>query len=416
MSTWSRPIFSIIGAACLIAMLAACGGTGSSKTGGRLCIATDFPTSGTDAGVGQPTENGVTLAVKQHHDLGNGYTLDVIHFNDVSPTLGHNDPTTGAQNVQQMLQNKCIIAMVGPLNTGVAASEMPVAAKGGLAMISPSNTNPGLTLRQYAEANGFNFDTLHPAGTKSNYFRIPANDVVQGKVDADYAYNSLNIRKVYVVDDTTPYGKGLADYFIQEFQQALGGTILGRDEITSQDTAKLPSLASTIAGKHPDAVFYGGVTSGGGGLLKAQLVSHGVTVPMVGGDGIATDSAFIKDAGSSADNTYASVAAPDLSTFTAGAQKQFIQDYKAMFNSDPIPYSANAYDAAMIEITAIQNLIKEGKDVTRETVIEGIQHIQYDGVTGHISFDQNGDNAGNKVFSFYAVKNGQWVFDKAVNA
>ncbi len=416
MQKWYRTILYMLGIAGLTVALVACGGgSGGTSKGGRLCIATDVPVSGTDASEGIPAQNGVALAVKQNHDLGNGYTLDVINFNDVSAAVGGPDPNQGAQNVSQMLGNKCIVAMVGPFNSGVAAAEMPVAAKGKLPMISPANTNPGLTLKDYASANGFNFETLHPTGYPENYFRIPANDVTQGKVDADIAYTDLGARKVYVVDDTTPYGKGLADNFVKFFQQS-GGTILGRDEITSKDTAKLPSLASTIAGTHPDAVFYGGITSGGGGLLKAQLVAHNVNVPMVGGDGIAADSAFLKDAGSAAENTYGSVAAPDLSTFTSGPQKQFVDDYKAAFGQDPGPYSANSYDAAMIEITAIKNLIKDGKDVTREAIIDALHSIQYDGVTGHISFDENGDNAGNKVFSIYAVKSGKWTFVKEVKA
>ena len=82
-----------------------------------------------------------------------------------------------------------------------------------------------------------------------------------------------------------------------------------------------------------------------------------------------------------------------------------------------MPYSAAAYDAAMIEITAIKNLIKAGKDVTRAAVRDEVAGISYDGVTGHISFDANGDNSGQKVFSVYGVgADGKWAFAKLVNA
>jgi branched-chain amino acid transport system substrate-binding protein len=96
--------------------------------------------------------------------------------------------------------------------------------------------------------------------------------------------------------------------------------------------------------------------------------------------------------------------APDVSQLTSGAGSKFVSDYKAAFPSGNItPYAAMSYDVAMIEITAIKNVIAAGKQVTRENVRAAVQTISYDGVTGHITFDQNGDNAGQRVFSMYGV-------------
>jgi len=423
MQKWYRSLFYVLGVAALVAILAACGtgggGTGNGLPGGTVCIGTELPVSGTDGSEGQPAENGADLAVKQNADLGSGYKLEVRNFNDVSPQTGVHDGPTGAQNVQQMLGIKCILAFVGPFNSGVAGAEIPVAAGGGLAMISPANTNPGLTLQQYSTQYGFNYASLHPAGKPNVYFRIPANDVTQGTVDADLAYNAapngLGAHKAYLVDDKEPYGVGLPDFFKAEFTKD-GGTVLGRDEITSSGASQLPALAQKIVATHPDVVFYGGVTSNNGGLLKAQLVQAGYTGPYVGGDGIAGDSGYLTQAGAAANGTYGTVAAPDLSTFTSGASAQFVTDYKAQFNADPGPYSANTYDAAKIEIQAIKSVIAAGHNPDRANVLAAIAGIDYTGVTGHIAFDQNGDNSGNKVFSIYAVQGGKWVFVRSVNA
>ncbi len=421
MRNWYRSVFYTLGVVSLVAVLAACGsgngntGSSSNLKAATLCIGTELPTTGTDGSEGQPAENGADLAIMQNATLPDGFKLEVRNFIDDSPQTGIHDGPTGAQNVQQMLTTPCIMSFVGPFNSGVAGAEIPVAAGGGLAMISPANTNPGLTLSQYSTTYGFNYASLHPAGKPNVYFRIPANDVVQGKVDADYTVQTLNAKNVYVVDDTESYGKGLADFFEQEFK-SLGGNELGRDEISSSTTSQLPALVARIVAAKPDAVFYGGVTANGGGLLKAQLVQAGFTGPMVGGDGIAEDSAFLTQAGAGANNTHGTVAAPDLSTFTGSAQVAFVNAYKSQYNADPGPYSANSYDAAMIEITAIKNLINQGTQPTRATVLSAIAKIDYTGVTGHITFDQNGDNAGNKVFSIYEVVNGQWQFVKSVSA
>ncbi len=399
----------------VIAFLAIPKGPGStSQLGGkRLCIASEFPTTGPDAVVGQPSENGVTLAAAARYVLGSGYTLELRHFNDVSPDTGIHSPDQGARNVQQMLQDPCIVGMVGPFNSNVAAAEMPVAARGDLTMVSPSNTNPGLTLPSYATSVGFDYDALHPAGTPNVYFRLTANDVVQGQLDADFTVGDLAARRVYVVEDSEPYGQILADAFARQVERR-GGTVLGRAEIPAASPDLGPTLSIQIAATHPQAVFYDGVTAGGAGPLRAQLAVAGFEGPFVVGDGVTQDGVFLTQAGSAAENTYGTFVAPDLSTFTSATQEQFLSDYQARFTSNPDPYSALAYDAAALLITAIKSLVAAGTAVTRETVRRAVQQIQYTGLTGRLSFDEHGDNSGQRVFSIYTVKNGQWMFFKQV--
>jgi branched-chain amino acid transport system substrate-binding protein len=378
--------------------------------GGTLCLASDLPTSGSDARQGKPVENAVNLAVGQNQNLGDGYTLQAINYDDVSPQTGIHDPPTGAHNVQRMVRNSCIVGMVGPYNSSVAMAEMPIAATAGLAMISPSNTDPALTLRPYAEIEDLDFDRLHPSGKPINYFRIAPNDVFQGNRDADFSFYGLKARSAYVVHDRYPYGVELASGFTQRFL-VKGGTIVGTESIVPDNPALIARVAAQIVAGRPDVVFYGGLTYNGGGLLKAQLVRVGYTGPLVGGDGIAGDPGFVEQAGGAAANgTFATVAAPDPSTFTTGAAARFARDYHTHFpGQELLPYSANAYDAAMLVITAIRRLIRTGQQVTRAAVIEQVQHIHFEGVTGSISFDSNGDIT-HGVFSIYTVQGGRWVY------
>jgi branched-chain amino acid transport system substrate-binding protein len=406
-------------AATVVLGLSGCGtGSGSTSVNKNLVIATEFAVSGTDAGAQLPAQYGADLAIQQNADLGSGYKLTVRHDN-YEGTAGV-DTSVASNNVTQLLSDPTVIAVVGPFNSGVAKVIIPKAEGSHLVLISPANTNPGLTKQQYAQANGINFSELHPAGSKEYYFRLPGTDDVQGKVDAQIAAAApVNAKNVYVVDDDTTYGIGLANYFTSTFQGG-GGTILGRSSITATQASSFPSLAATIVSKHPDAVFFGGVTSGGGGLLKKDLVAAGYNGPMVGGDGIAQDPAWVTAAGAAAaNNTYGSVMAPDTSTFTSGASATFLSAYQTAFpGKDITPYSAMAYDSAMIEITAIKSLISSGKAVTRENVRDAVAGIQYTGVTGAISFDANGDNAGQKVYSIYwidASTNGKWAFKSGGN-
>ncbi|HJY81817.1 MAG TPA: ABC transporter substrate-binding protein [Candidatus Binatia bacterium] len=381
-----------------------------------LCIATDFPTTGDQARLGIPAENAVQLAVAQNLDLGSGYALKLIPYND-APVSGHGiDPHRGADNMTDMAQTPCVLGLVGPLSSGVAKAEMPIAANAGLVMISPAATNPGLTLRVYAQLEGYNFDTLHPVGKKTNFFNSSPNDVIQGIVDAAFAFDNLKARGVYVIDDQSPYGEGMAGGFTQGFLLR-GGSIVGTESIPFGGIARIAELANRIVATRPDAVFYGGTASGGGALLKGQLVQDGYQGPLIGGDAIVGDPDFVKQAGASPDNSiFASLAVPDLSTFTSGAAAQFLRDYHLRYPGQPVDgYSARTYDAAMVLIGAMKNVIKTGEEVTRSALIDQVQNSMYRGVTGTISFDKNGDIA-HGVYSIYSVQSGQWAFFQQVSA
>ena len=414
---------SIVGTFALVLTLSACGSSGAT-TNKHLILATEFPVSGSDATDTLPAQYGVDLAVQQNATLGNGYTLTVLHENDEG-TSGA-DPNIGASNVQTLVNNAQVMAIVGPFNSGVAAAEIPIInAAAGPVEISPTNTNPGLTLSQYASTYGIDFAKLHPAGKPDYYFRIPGNDVAQGKADAEVALSSTlpggACKTAFIVDDNTPYGKGLADFFTQAFTTGGGATVGTRTSITADQVANLPSLATSIKSSKATCVFYGGVTSQGGPVLKKDLAGIGYAGLMIGGDGIADDPGFITTAGAAASaGTIATVAAPDTSTLTSGAAATFKSAYTSFAagkqDNSLLPYSAQSYDAAMIEITAIKSLISANKTVTRAAIRDAVAAISYSGLTGTISFDSNGDNSGAKVFSVYAVDPakaaGAWSFEQ----
>jgi branched-chain amino acid transport system substrate-binding protein len=387
--------------------------------GGTLCLATEFY-AGNDVGQGLSLEHAADLAVQQNKSLGNGYTLMALHYQGVSPATARQDPQQAARTVSAMVQTPCILGMVGPISSSVAAVEMPVTAAAGLVMISPANTNPGLTMRLYAAANGVNFDQLHPAGKKINYFRTVVNDALQGREIADLASlqppNGLGAKSAFVVEDHSSYGEVVAGGFTQEFL-AQGGSIAGTEGMPFGGAARIAELAARIVAARPDVVCYGGQTDGGGGTLEAQLVHAGYRGLFVSGDGIAMDPSFIDQVGGAdASNVFAINPIPDPATFTTGKAARFVHDFHASYPGQYLDgYGAYAYDATMILITAIKHLIQKGQAVTRPAVLDQVQNIQYVGATGQINFDPNGDNA-HGIFSLYTVQQGKWVWVKQESA
>jgi branched-chain amino acid transport system substrate-binding protein len=420
-SNLSRLMAQGAGAAVLLASmsLAACGSTSNAGNGDikNIIIGTDLPVSGADAGVALPCQNGIDLAISEAQ-LPKGYTVTFDNKNDEG-TSGA-DQNIGKTNIEDLVQNSNVVGVVGPFNSGVAVAEIPVINAAGLTEISPSNTNPGLTKSQFAAANGINFALLHPAGKPEAYFRLPGTDDVQGQVDAQVATSSqVNAHKVFVVDDNSTYGLGLATYFSAAFT-SMGGTVLGHAHITPQTLGNLPSLVTQILGSHPDAVFYGGVTSQGGAAMKKALGSAGAAkLPVIGGDGIADDPQWSVIATNAyAINTVGSEPAPPPpSLLNNSAVTTFISNYKAKYNADPTPYSLLGFDSAGVIIQAITNLINAGTPVTRANVRSQVAGITYQGLTGKISFDANGDNSGQKVFSIWAITDtsGMWKYVTEVN-
>ena len=225
--SWSRIFALTMGIPLLLAILAACGAgtsTGNSTTpttgSTTIKIATELPVSGKDTSSGKPAENGAHLAVDQanaNHTIP-GYTLVFVPKDDVGPS-GTNDPAVGAQNVRALIGDSLVAGIVGPFNSAVAKAEMPITNQAPLAQISPANTNTCLTQEgANVGCTGSNdlVPTLRPTG-KVSYFRIATTDSHQGPAGADYLYKTQHYKSVYVIDDATTYGVGIADAFTKEW-------------------------------------------------------------------------------------------------------------------------------------------------------------------------------------------------------
>src|SRR6266849_5214250 len=197
--------------------------------------------------------------------------------------------------------------------------------------------------------------TLRPTG-KVSYFRIATTDDHQGPAQADYLYKTLNLHKVYVIDDAETYGVGIANAFIGEWKTD-GGTVLGHSSEAGTTTASAyVSLLTQVASLKPDVIYFGGVDSTGGTLIRKETPHvHGLeNTPFAGGDGIVTPS-FATTIGTSGPPDYGTVAVVDTSKNPAAVT--FRQQYAA-FTTDPINvYSAAAYDCANIMIQAVKTAL-----------------------------------------------------------
>ncbi|MGZ3508734.1 MAG: branched-chain amino acid ABC transporter substrate-binding protein [Vulcanimicrobiaceae bacterium] len=404
-----RPTNTLLAGAAMLAVLAACsgGGGGTSSqapSGTTVKIGIDLPTSGGDASVGVSTQQGALLAIEQVQKSGlpGGLKIEAYPLDDA--VQGVHSPQQGASNVRTFVSDDAVLAVVGPYNSNVAAAEIPVTNAAGLVQIGPAVVSDGLTIGDDAKA-------LRRANPDANsFFRVCTTDSRQGSALAQFA-RKMNYKSVYVIDDNETYGLDLANRFEQDFKQ-LGGAVIAHDHI-AKNTQDFKALLIKVAGTKPDLVFYGGVTSTGGGLIRKQMFDTGLSkVPFMGGDGIA-DLATV--AGPLSDGSYYTVAAANAQKLPSA--QSFVKAYEARYHSPVGPYSANAYAATQVAVDAIERAAKANgnKTPSRSQVLAQVAKTgALETPIGPASFDANGDIE-NPTLSLYGFKDGKPYFITQLN-
>ncbi|MEU1461447.1 branched-chain amino acid ABC transporter substrate-binding protein [Streptomyces sp. NPDC005727] len=382
--------------------LTACGSRNDDSKGGdsgnvTVTIGVDAPLTGQNSATGLGIQYGAQIAVD---DANKNKTVPGVTFK-IKALDDKAIPATGQQNASQLVAEKDVLGVVGPLNSGVATQMQQTLASANLVEISPSNTAPELT-------QGKNWQTSKSRPFKS-YFRTATTDALQGAFAADYAYNGLKKKKAFVVDDKQTYGAGLSKIFKAQFAKQ-GGKVVGTDHVNTGDR-DFSTLATKIKNSGADILYYGGQYDESQVLTK-QLKDAGANIPLFGGDGMFTPT-YIKTAGKAAEGDL--VTSIGVPVDTLPAAKDFVAAYKAKkYPGDYGTYGSYAYDATTAIIKAVGQVVKDGKvpSDARQQVVDAVQKSSFDGISGKISFDEYGDTT-NKQLTVYKVTNGEWKSAKS---
>lgn len=385
--------------AALTMVLAACGSSGGSSgdggdcdtSRGTLVVGLVAPLSGELASVGLGMKNSADLAVTQANArcAVPGYHLAVQSQDDRA------DPGTGAAAAATLARDPSLIGVLGPFNSSVAQAVQPVLGDAGIVQISPGSTATSLT-------RGANAVTA-PLRQYQTFFRTVATDRVQGPAAASYLTRSENKRRVAVVSDGKTYGEGIADEFAKQLATE-GGQVVAR--VTAAPGTGRAAAVSRVAEARPEAVFYGGEYPEGG-PLSAALAAAGLSVPVVGGDGI-VNPGYVTAGGREGD-LGTSVGPPPE---TLPAAQGFVEAYRRAGYPDSIgSYGASTFDATNVLVDATVRALGEDGDwspALRPDVVRSVQGFDGDGITGRLSFDRFGDVSTDAV-TVYRVQGGRWT-------
>jgi branched-chain amino acid transport system substrate-binding protein len=341
-------------AATLLASLAlvSCGGEQ------KLKIGVAGPLTGKDAVFGAQLKQGVQQAVDDLNAAGglNGQQIELVVGDDAG------DPKQG-RSVANTFVGEGVKFVVGHFNSGVTEPASDVYAENGILMITPGSTNPKITERGL-----------------SNVFRVCGRDDQQGKVAGEYIAAHFKDKKIAIAHDKTTYGKGLAD----ETKKVMNG--LGVQEVLyegiNSGERDFSALVSKIKDSGADIVYWGGVHTEGGSILR-QMRAAGVNAVMMGGDGIATDE-FAALGGPGTEGT--------LMTFGPDPQKRpeaqaVIEKFKAR-NFKPEAYTLYSYAATQVIAEAAKAINSLDPAKVAEELHKG---NTYKTVIGDLAFDAKGD-------------------------
>ena len=339
------------------------------------------PISGAIAHLGKDNEYGARLAVEDLNAKGVTIGGKKVKFELIAEDDAA-DPKQGTAVAQKLVDQK-VSGVVGHLNSGTTIPASKIYSDAGIPQISPSATNPKYTRQGYKTT-----------------FRVVADDVHLGGTLGRYAIKELQGKAIAVIDDRTAYGQGVADEF-EKAVKAGGGKVVGREFTNDKATDFMPIL-TTLKGKKPDVIFFGGMDAVAGPMLK-QMKSLGIQAKFVGGDGICTTE-MAKWAGGAVGNGEVGCAeAGGVEGAQPRSMDEFNARFKKRFNEDVKLYSPYVYDALNVMVDA---MVKSNSADPAKYLPTLAKTTGYKGVTGTISFDEKGD-VKNGALTLFTFKDGK---------
>jgi branched-chain amino acid transport system substrate-binding protein len=336
------------------------------------------PLSGAIAHLGKDNEYGARLAIEELNAKGVSIGGKKVKFELVAEDDAA-DPKQGTAAAQKLVDSK-VNGVVGHLNSGTSIPASKIYSDAGIPQISPSSTNPKFTRQGYKTT-----------------FRVVADDVHLGGTLGRFAVGELKAKNIAVIDDRTAYGQGVADEF-EKAAKAAGGTVVGR-EFTTDKSTDFTAILTTLKGKKPDVVFFGGMDAVAGPMIK-QMKALGLNAKFVGGDGICTNEIIKLGGDAVGDNQVFCAEAGGIDEKSSAA---FNTKFKKRFNVDVQIYAPYVYDAVNL---MVDSMVKANSSDPAKYLPVLAKTSGYKGVTGDIAFDEKGDikNGALTLFTYKAGK------------
>lgn len=367
-----------------VASLAACGkkddGTGSStgSNSDTFVIGGLGPLTGEAASYGISVKQGAEIAIEEINANGGVKVGDStikleLNFKD---DVADGETALAAYN---NLMDEGINALLGTVTSGAGLAISDITAEDGILQITPSGSAKDLTK---------NF----------NAFRLCFTDPLQGETMAKYAVETLGLTKLAMIyNNSDEYSTGVAEAFVAE-AKALGAEVVAQEAFAT-GTVDFTTQLTTIKGTDAQIIFVPAYYQDAA-YITTQAAELGMTIPFIGSDG--WDGVLAK-----AVDADVLEGAVFLSPFFAADEdslvKSFVAAYEEKYKVTPDQFAADGYDTVYV----IKAAIEEAGSTNSEDLINAMTKIKVTGVTGEVSFNEDGEP--NKAAKFIEIVNGEYT-------
>lgn len=363
-------------ATLLFALLAGFGGCGDDTEPLVIGIAGPFSQPR-----GKSMLMAARLAVREINEAGGvgGRQLVLDSLDDSASTV------RAIAVAQQLRDDPRVLAVIGHLTsaTTIEAANIYNAGRRPVVSISPSASNPDLS------------------GIGPYTFRVCATDLAHGSYLARFAVQTLQARAAAVTYLNDDYGRGILGTFSDEFTR-LNGRLTARDPVLGNTADLSPYLELLERDGRAEVLMIAGDRAVATAVLR-QARARGLTLPIIGGDGLSG----IEAEGALAEGVHiTSNYLPDL---PGERNARFLAAYAELSGGQlPDHRGAGAYDAVYLIAEAIRDGGPRRERIRAMLAQLGDRRPAYDGVTGRISFDGNGD-VPNKSVHVGVIRGGKLV-------
>lgn len=403
-----RVLAIVLSAVLALTLLAGCGDSGTAapapagdnpapaadaapaEGGDVIKIGVFEPQTGENGGGGLQEVYGIRYANQQFPTVnvgGKEYKIELVEADNKS------DKTEAVTAAQSLISAGCSV-ILGSYGSGVSIAAGEIFSDAQVPAIGCSCTNPQVTL-----GNDF-------------YFRVCFLDPFQGTVMANYAAQDGAKTAAVITQLGDDYSSGLGNFFKNAFVQLVGeGSVVSEEQFQTNQT-DFKAILTNIKAANPDVIFAPSSIATAPLIIK-QARELGITAKIMAGDTWENGS-IIENAGADAEGVTLSTFFDEGDTSNAVAT-EFITGFKeylvANGQDEIIPaVSALGYDAYLAALKAIETAGSTDPVAIRDA----LKGVEFEGVTGAISFDENGDANKDKAF-IKVVENGQFKFLKTVS-
>lgn len=350
----------ILALVLILSLFTGCNGESEDKED-MFVIGGFGPITGDAASYGTSVMNSSKIAIEEINAAGGvkvgDQTLELAHIfedDEASPDV--------AQAAYNKLMDDDAQAIVGGVTSGSHMGVVDLANEDNILMVSPSVTVD----------NGVEYP---------NAFRTCFTDSMQGEIMADYALN-LGAEKIAIIyNNSDEYSTGIMQVFSDKIGESNSEIVA--NEAFEEGSTDMKTQLTTIKNSDADLIF-APVYYQPAAYMIQQADELGVDIPFIGTDGwdgileVAADPTILEGV---------VFQTPFAYNDPNPAVKSFVEKYEEEVGEKPDQFGANAYDA----VYAVKAALEKAGTTESEDLIAAMQEIEVEGITGNVSFDEDGE-------------------------